>query len=139
MLVQAPLTQLNPSQFLFNSSELEEIAKLASYRVCTKCTNSSVHDILLSPQFDDRLLILITNEQIGYGLYILDYINEHIVDWQIYRIYYRITSDQSTLDKVVSIITENNPNLSGYQPTLAVVVTWMLETVSYWDVTIEQR
>ena len=127
MLVQAHLTQLNPSQFPFNSSELEEIAKLASYRGCTKCTNSSVHDILLSPQF--------------YGYWYIQWLRIDPLYEEsspTYRMYYRNTSDLSTLDKVVSIITENNPNLSGYQPKLAVVVTWMLEAVSYWDVTIEQ-
>ena len=135
MLVQAPLTQLNPSQFPFNSSELEEIAKLASYRVCTKCTNSSVHDILLSPQIDADGYIVF-DRWLGF---VPLYINEEPLNsFPIYRMYYRNTSDLSTLDKVVSIITENNPNLSGYQPTLAVVVTWMLEAVSYWDVTIEQ-
>ena len=139
MLVQAPLTQLNPSQFPFNSSELEEIAKLASYRVCTKCTNSSVHDILLSPQIYTSGYIVFDRWFGIDPLYTLNTINEEPLESSpIYRMYYRNTSDLSTLDKVVSIITENNPNLSGYQPILAVVVTWMLEAVSYWDVTIEQ-
>ena len=41
-------------------------------------------------------------------------------------IYYRETSDQVTLDQVVEMIAEVNPELGEeYHPTLAVVVTWL--------------
>ena len=39
-------------------------------------------------------------------------------------IYYRVAQDQVTLDQVVGMITEVNPELSDYLPTLAVIVTW---------------
>ena len=39
-------------------------------------------------------------------------------------IYYRVAQDQVTLDEVVEMITEVNPELSDYLPTLAVIVTW---------------
>jgi hypothetical protein len=48
-----------------------------------------------------------------------------------YNIFYRNTSDPSTLAKVVGIITENNSNLAGFQPTLAVIITWILGPVSW--------
>lgn len=39
-------------------------------------------------------------------------------------VYSRVTSDSDTLDQVVEMITNLNPSLSDYQPSLAVVVTW---------------
>ena len=40
------------------------------------------------------------------------------------RIYYRATQDPATLELVTSMITDVNPGLMGYEPTLAVIVTW---------------
>ena len=48
-------------------------------------------------------------------------------DWtfkQTGYIYYRATKDQDTLDRVVEMVTDVNPGLSAYWPTLAVIVTW---------------
>ena len=50
-------------------------------------------------------------------------------DWIIEdsgTIYYRVAQDQVTLDQVVGMITDMNPELSDYlyMPTLAVIVTW---------------
>ena len=39
-------------------------------------------------------------------------------------IYYRVAQDQVTLDQVVGMITDVNPELSDYLPTFAVIVTW---------------
>jgi hypothetical protein len=39
-------------------------------------------------------------------------------------IYYRQANDSETLNRVQRMITDVNPGLSAYQPTLAVVVTW---------------
>ena len=39
-------------------------------------------------------------------------------------LYYRVSQDPDTLERVKGMITEVNPMLSGYQPTLAVIVTW---------------
>ena len=39
-------------------------------------------------------------------------------------IYYGVAQDQVTLNQVVGMITDVNPELSDYQPTLAVIVTW---------------
>lgn len=42
------------------------------------------------------------------------------------RFQYRNTSDSSTLDKVVDVITKRNPNLTQFQPVYALVTTWFL-------------
>ncbi len=39
-------------------------------------------------------------------------------------LYYRVSQDPATLQQVASMIAQENPRLSGYQPTLAVIVTW---------------
>jgi hypothetical protein len=39
-------------------------------------------------------------------------------------IYYRQANDSETLNRVRRMITDVNPGLNAYQPTLAVVVTW---------------
>lgn len=39
-------------------------------------------------------------------------------------VYSKATDDPATLEQVVHIITDLNPGLSDYQPTLVVVVTW---------------
>lgn len=48
-------------------------------------------------------------------------------DWTIEdtgSLFYRVTQEQATLDLVKEMITDVNPGLSDYQPTLAVIVTW---------------
>ncbi len=52
------------------------------------------------------------------------------------RIYYRKTQDSGILEQVVDMIADMNPGLSGYQPTLAVIVTWFEDgTLGYnWKV-----
>lgn len=48
-------------------------------------------------------------------------------DWTFLHtgsLYYRATEDRATLDQVVEMITDVNPGLGDYQPTLAVIVTW---------------
>lgn len=39
-------------------------------------------------------------------------------------IYYRISQEPYILDQVTDMITDVNPGLSDYQPTLVVIVTW---------------
>ncbi len=39
-------------------------------------------------------------------------------------IYYRVTSDNHTLERVVNILNDTNPDLAEYQPTFAIIVTW---------------
>lgn len=39
-------------------------------------------------------------------------------------VYYRTTQDQAIIDQARGMITDVNPGLSDYQPTLAVIVTW---------------
>ena len=39
-------------------------------------------------------------------------------------VYSRVTNDPDTLSQVVSMMTDLNPKLSSYSPTMAVVVTW---------------
>ena len=39
-------------------------------------------------------------------------------------VYYRVSNDPDTLNQVVSMITDLNPKLTGYSPTMAVIVTW---------------
>ncbi len=40
-------------------------------------------------------------------------------------IFYRLATDNSTLDNVASIIGDRTPNYAEFRPTLAVVVTWL--------------
>lgn len=42
------------------------------------------------------------------------------------RFHYRNTTDAATLDKVVNVITANNPSLVKFEPIFAVVITWFL-------------
>ena len=39
-------------------------------------------------------------------------------------LHYRVSQDPTTMERVKSLVTEVNPALSSYQPTLAVIVTW---------------
>lgn len=39
-------------------------------------------------------------------------------------LYYRSSQDPATLKQVADMIAQENPGLSDYQPTLAVIVTW---------------
>ena len=40
-------------------------------------------------------------------------------------LYYRVSQDSATLERVRDMIVQQNPaTLSAYQPTLAVIVTW---------------
>ena len=39
-------------------------------------------------------------------------------------VYYRQVNDSGTLNEVRNMIVDMNPGLSGYQPTLAAIVTW---------------
>ena len=41
--------------------------------------------------------------------------------------YLRISQDPDTLELVADMITEINPELHGYHPTLVVVITWFLQ------------
>ena len=44
--------------------------------------------------------------------------------WRYYQIvHYRIAVDNTTLDEVTTMITDFNPNLANFYPTLAVVIT----------------
>ena len=53
---------------------------------------------------------------------------------EYYKIHYRSTTDPVTLAKVVEGITRSNPNLVLFHPTLAVIITWILdeEPVSWY-------
>ena len=41
-------------------------------------------------------------------------------------VYSRVTDDPTMLTEVSEMITEANPDLSGYEPSTAVIVTWFL-------------
>ena len=44
--------------------------------------------------------------------------------WRYFGIvHYRIAVDNTTLDEVTTMITDFNPNLTNFYPTLAVVIT----------------
>ena len=53
-------------------------------------------------------------------------------------IYYRVAQDQVTLNQVVGMITDVNPELSDYLPTLAVIVTWF-EARLFIDQSVSDR
>ena len=40
-------------------------------------------------------------------------------------IFYRVTTDNSTLEAVIGVIRSLNSNYSNFKPTMAVVVTWL--------------
>ena len=40
-------------------------------------------------------------------------------------IYNRITRDRSTLNKIATLIGDSNPGLSGFEPLLALIVTFI--------------
>lgn len=44
-------------------------------------------------------------------------------------IYYRVTEDTATLALVADMITDMNPDLADYEPSLAIVVTWFEATM----------
>ena len=44
--------------------------------------------------------------------------------WGRGHTYYRTVNDSASLEQVMKMITNVNPELSQYQPTLAIVVTW---------------
>ena len=43
-------------------------------------------------------------------------------------IYYRISQEPHILDQATDMITNVNPGLNDYQPTLVVIVTWLQAT-----------
>ena len=59
--------------------------------------------------------------------------------WANFRpltINYRVTQDPETLQQVASMITGRNPDLSDYQPSIAVVVTVVEAQVEFTDVSV---
>ena len=47
------------------------------------------------------------------------------LDFQSFGVlYYRESQDPEILERVKTTVTQTNPTLSSYQPTLAVIVTW---------------
>ena len=46
-------------------------------------------------------------------------------------LFYRVSQDPPTLERVKSMVIQTNPTLSNYQPTLAVIVTWFQGTPVY--------
>ena len=44
-------------------------------------------------------------------------------------LYYRVSQNPSTLERVKAMLIDVNPALSSYQPTLAVIVTWFEGTL----------
>lgn len=54
--------------------------------------------------------------------------------WASFRsvpLHYRVTKDRNTLDRVVHMIAERNPELNDYQPDLAVVLTAVDAVLSF--------
>jgi hypothetical protein len=49
-------------------------------------------------------------------------------DFEAGSVFYRWTNDSETLDRVREMITDVNPGLSSYQPTVTIIVTWLEAT-----------
>lgn len=45
------------------------------------------------------------------------------------NVFYRVTTDEATLDRVRTMIANSNPNLGGFSPTLCAIVTWSEATL----------
>ena len=52
---------------------------------------------------------------------------------------YRVTQDPETLQQVASMIIARNPDLSDYQPSIAVVVTVVEAQVEFTDVSVSDQ